>query len=137
MPQVLLEGYTIEEILTLPGEQLQSIVLRDEPVVFKAGSASLLGRFKVEEDTLVMELAHVDGGGEGALPTLAALAGRYAARQGLRHVEWRVHAVHCAKPNLKLRRVLEKRGFSVRSLPGVGDCYWQRQQVPAATPTPP
>jgi hypothetical protein len=91
MPQVLLEGYTIEEILALPGEQLQSIVLRDEPVVFKAGSASLLGRFKVEEDTLVMELAHVDGGGEGALPTLAALAGRYAARQGLRHVEWRVN----------------------------------------------
>lgn len=126
MPQVLLEGYTIDEILDLPTEDLQAIVLRDESLVFKADSANLLGRFKVDHNTLFMELAHVDGGGEGALPALAALASRYAARENIAFIEWRVHAVHCAKPNLKLRRVLERRGFVVREVPGVGECYWSR-----------
>jgi hypothetical protein len=124
MLQVLLEGYTVEEVLALSNEELSAIVLRDEPLVFRAGTANLLGRFKVEDNALVMELAHVDGGGEGALPTLAALASRYAAREALEHIEWRVHAVHCATPNLKLRRVLERRGFVVRTLEGVGECYW-------------
>ncbi|WP_083438011.1 hypothetical protein [Caldimonas brevitalea] len=123
MSQVLLEGYTVDEILELPNDELEAIVLRDEPLVFKAGTANLLGRFKVAADTLVMELAHVDGGGEGALPSLASLARQYALREGLSFIEWRVHAVHCARPNLKLRRVLERRGFTVQDLPGTGECY--------------
>lgn len=126
---ILLEGYTADEILALPAEDLHAIVLRDEPLVFRAGSADLLGRFKIEGDALVMELAHVDGGGEGALPALAALAERYAVRAGLAFVEWRVHAVHCARPNLKLRRVLERRGFAIREVIGVGECFWQRTPV--------
>lgn len=129
MSQVLIEGYTVDEVLRLSNEELQAIVLRDEPIVFKAGSANMLGRFKVADDTLVMELAHVDGGGEGALPSLASLASRYAKRERLAFVEWRVHAVHCAKPNLKLRRVLERRGFVVRELEGIGECYWSRVSV--------
>ncbi|HEY4080220.1 MAG TPA: hypothetical protein VGM81_05960 [Burkholderiaceae bacterium] len=120
---LLIEGYTPDEILALPNDELQAIVLSDEPLVFKAGSANLLGRFKVEGAALVMELAHVDGGGEGALPALAALARRYAVRQGLASIDWRVHAVHCARPNLKLRRILERRGFAVGSVAGVGECY--------------
>jgi len=129
MPQILLEGYTIDEVLQLPNEELQAIVLRDEPLVFKAGSANMLGRFKVESNALIMELAHIDGGGEGALPSVASLASRYAQREGLAFIEWRVHAVHCASPNLKLRRVLERKGFVVRNVPGTGECYWLR--VPA------
>jgi hypothetical protein len=129
MSQVLLEGYTVDEILALPTQDLQAIVLSNEPLVFMAGSANLLGRFVSTADTLVVELAHVDGGGEGALPSLASLVSRYAKREGLAFVEWRVHAVHCARPNLKLRRVLERRGFVVRHVEGVGECYWLR--VPA------
>lgn len=123
VPVLLIEGYTPDEILALPNEELQAIVLSDEPLVFKAGSANLLGRFRVEGSALVMELAHVDGGGEGALPALAALARRYAVREKLDSIDWRVHAVHCARPNLKLRRVLERRGFEVGSVTGVGECY--------------
>jgi hypothetical protein len=132
VPQVLLDGYTADEVLALPNEELNAIVLRDEALVFKAGTANLLGRFKVEGQSLVVELAHVDGGGEGALPTLAALASKYAMREGLEYVEWRVHAVHCATPNLKLRRVLERRGFVVRTIEGVGECYWSRQATSGA-----
>jgi len=132
MPQVLLEGYTVDEVLALPADELQAIVLRDEPLVFKAGSANMLGKFKLDGDSLVMELAHIDGGGEGALPSLAALASRFARREGLSFVEWRVHAVHCATPNLKLRRVLERKGFVVREVAGVGECYWLRLPVDGA-----
>jgi hypothetical protein len=71
----------------------------------------------------------VDGGGEGALPALAALAHRYALREGLSTIDWRVHAVHCARPNLKLRRVLERRGFTVGVVAGVGECYQRIEAV--------
>ena len=84
----------------------------------------MLGEFKVDADRLVVELAQIDGGGEGVLPTLWVLAERYAARQELTAVEYIVHAVNCAKPNLKLRRVLERLGFKVREVPGVGQAYY-------------
>jgi len=129
MSALLIEGYTADEILALSNEELRSIVLTDEPLVFRAGSANLLGKFKVEATTLVMELAHVDGGGEGALPALAALARRYALREKLTQVSWRVHAVHCARPNLKLRRVLERRGFTIGVVPGVGECYQHVERI--------
>ena len=77
-----------------------------------------------------MELAHVDGGGEGALPALAALAHRYAIREKLNRIDWRVHAVHCARPNLKLRRVLERRGFAVVKVQDVGECYQLVESLP-------
>ena len=129
MPQILVERYSTDEIPALSNEALKAIVLRDEPLVFKVGSANLLGKFKMENKTLILELAHVDGGDEGALPTLAALASRYALRENLEYIEWRVHAVHCAEPNLKLRRVLERKSFSIRNIQGVGECYWSKQAV--------
>jgi len=129
MSTTLIEGYTLDEILALPNEQLKAIVLSDEPVVFNAGTASILGKFRISADTLILELGHIDGGGEGALPSLGALASRYAKREGIKYIEWRVHAVHCAKPNLKLRRVLERRGFTVRTIDSVGECYWLRVEV--------
>lgn len=126
---LLIEGYSADEILALPNEELQAIVLRDEPLVFSVGSARLLGRFRMQEQALVMELAHIDGGGEGALPALASLARRYARREGLAFIRWRVHAVNCANPNLKLRRVLERRGFQVEAVTGVGECYVADESV--------
>lgn len=129
MSHVLIEGLSVDEILALPSEELQVLVLRDEPIVFRTGSAELLGRFLVIDDTLILELGHIEGGGEGALRALDSLARRFAAREGFQFIEWRVHAVHCAKPNLKLRRVLERRGFVIRTMPGVGDCYLFRSPV--------
>lgn len=131
MKRLLIEGYTADEILALSNEDLHAIVLRNEAIVFQVGSASLLGQFSVADDALIIELGHIDVGGEGALPSLASLAARYAKREGLAYIEWSVHAVNCAKPNLKLRRVLVRRGFVVRDLPGVGECYWAR--VPAVS----
>lgn len=122
---ILLEGHTADELLALSPSELRTLVACDEPLVFKVGTADVLGRFKVASETLFVELGHVDGGGEGALPVLASLVERFARREGLAFVDWRVHAVRCANPNLKLRRVLERRGFVVRRVAGVGECYWK------------
>jgi hypothetical protein len=66
----------------------------------------------------------IEGGGEGVLVSLWSLVHRYARLQRIETVEWIVHAVTCAKPNLKLRRVLHCRGFTVRDIHGNGQAYY-------------
>lgn len=115
---VLIEGLAPDAILALPRDHLDALVLIGRPIAFRAGTAHVLGQFRVDGPRLRVELAHIDGGGEGVLPTLWWLAGHIAAHRGLAEVEWLVHAVHCAAPNLKLRRLLERRGFTVRVIDG-------------------
>ena len=121
--EVLFDGLREEEILNLPQEEVENLILLGEPLVFRVGSAELLGSFKIARDRLVVELAQIEGGGEGVLMALASLAKRYATLRKLSGVEWIVHAVSCANPNLKLRRVLEHRGFIIREVEGVGEAY--------------
>ena len=124
MKQIDIEGYTPDEILSLPKDQFDAMVFAGTPLVFRAGSAEILGEFKIRDGIIVIELAQIDGGGEGVLPTLGSLAQRYAKDNGIRRIEWVVHALNCAKPNLKLRRLLERRGFSVTNVEGIGEAYY-------------
>ena len=55
--------------------------------------------------------------------TLWVIAEKYAKKRNLQFVEWIIHAINCAKPNLKLRDVLIKRGFKVEDVKGIGDAY--------------
>ena len=112
---ILIEGCTTEEILALPDDQLDALILLDKPVVVSTGSAEILGQMETKDSTLVVVLSHIDGGGEGVLPTITALLARYAKLHEFERIEWIVHAVNCAKPNPKLRRVLERRGFKVEN----------------------
>lgn len=121
--EVLFEGLKEEEMLNLPRETVEQLILLGEPLVFRIGSAVLLGSFKIDTNRLVVELAQIEGGGEGVLTALASLAKRYAKLRDLSGIEWIVHAVSCAKPNLKLRHVLERRGFVVTPVEGVGEAY--------------
>jgi hypothetical protein len=123
MPSILIEGYTLNEILEASDDDLTSFVFTDNPLVFKIGTAEILGHFRIEDNGLIIELAQIDGGGEGVLPTLWILANRYAAKRNLSNVEWIVHAVTCAKPNPKLRHMLDRRGFVVENIEGVGSAY--------------
>jgi len=127
--QIRIEGMSADELLAMPTDAWTAIVLTGKPIAFRAGTAEVLGRFEVRGDCLVVELAHIDGGGEGVLPTISVIADRFARREKLREIEWRVHAVNCARPNLKLRRVLERRGFTIRMVPGVGECYFASTPV--------
>lgn len=124
---ILIESYTPEEILALPPADLRDFLFTGKPLIFKVGSAQLLGEFRLQENRLVIELAHIDGGGEGALPTIAVLAEKYAKQNNLMGVEWVVHAINCANPNLKLRRVLERRGFQIKDVPGLGEAFYLRK----------
>ncbi len=126
---ITLDGLAPDELLAMPDEAIDALILCAEPVVFRAGTADVLGRFWVADGALILELGHIDGGGEGVLPVIARLAERFARRRGLRALDWRVHAVNCARPNLKLRRVLERRGFVVADVLGSGVCYHQVQPV--------
>jgi|ERR1041385_6484250 hypothetical protein len=111
-----IEGYTPDEILNLPDELIEAFVFCDEPFAFKAGSAEILGEFRLAPDRLIVELAHIDGGGEGVLLALWVLAERYARKRDCHQVEWIVHALTCARPNLKLRRLLEAKGFAIKTI---------------------
>ncbi len=104
--EILFDGLSDGEILGLPAEQIEALILNGQPMVFRAGSATVLGEFRRDRDRLVVELAQIEGGGEGVLVSLGSLVKRYARLQRIETVEWIVHAVTCAKPNLKLRRVL-------------------------------
>jgi len=104
--EVLFEGLTEDEILNLPKPTVEQLILIGEPLVFRVGSAVLLGSFQTQANRLVIELAQIEGGGEGVLMSLGSLARRYAILHELSAIEWVVHAVSRAKPNLKLRRLL-------------------------------
>ena len=125
MPQheILFEGFSEQQILSFPKETVEQLILVGEPIVFRGGSATILGSFTIVRHQLVVELAQIEGGGEGILVSLASLARRYARLRELSGVEWIVHAVSCAKPNLKLRRVLERRGFTIKQIDSVGEAY--------------
>jgi hypothetical protein len=133
---LLFERLTECEILDLPAEQVEALVLMGQPIVFKAGSATVLGEFRREASRLVIELAQIDGGGEGVLVSLGALARRYVRLNGIDAVEWIVHAVNCAEPNLKLRRVLDRRGFIVRNIDGIGEAFYRLDGNVCATDSP-
>ena len=120
---VLIEGYGKEEFLGLLKEQT-GLVFTNKPIVFKIGSAEVLGKFSVKENRLIIELAHIDGGGEGVLSTIAYVSKQYARHHNLVFIEWIIHATNCANPNAKLLRVLERRGFLIQNIFGFGLVYY-------------
>ena len=122
------EGYTAEELLALPRDDFDAYVFCEDALVIDIGTANVLGKFNIEAEKLILELAQIDGGGEGVLIALNALAKKIAIGRNLSAIEWQVHAVHCAEPNLKLRRVLEKSGFEVKTLAGIGEVFHKIEQ---------
>jgi hypothetical protein len=120
--EIRIEGLTVGELLALPREEIKTLVFCGKPIVFSIGTAEVLGQFRLEPPRLVVELAQIDGGGEGVLKTLWRVS-EWIARDEVDEVEWVVHALNCANPNPKLRRVLEKVGFTVTQPPGESAAY--------------
>ncbi len=135
-PTIRFEGLTEEELLGLDPRDIDALILTGEPAVVTVGSATVLGRFELKSDRLLIELVQIEGGGEGVLLALVSLARRLAAARTLTAIEWVVHAVACAKPNLKLRRVLERRGFEIREGQEGGEAYYFVEKLAPAPPAP-
>jgi hypothetical protein len=118
---VHIEGFSTDELLALPSQELDVFVFAGRPVVARVGTAEILVECKHRGRVLVVDLAHVDGGGEGALPTIVGFVERFARSRGFHTIEWLVRATRCANPNPKLRRVLVRKGFEVRQHPEFGE----------------
>ena len=126
---LLIEGFRPEELPEALGPELQREILAGRPLVARAGTSEVLMSLELRDDLLRAELAHVDGGGEGVLPALFSIIVRLARLQGAREVEWLVFATNCARPNPRLRPVLERRGFIVKEISGRGFCYYRKDVV--------
>ena len=126
---VRIEGYTPDELLSLPSDELDQLAFAGRPIVVRVGTAEVLVECRRRATTLVVDLAHVDGGGEGALPALTRFIGQFAQSRGFREIEWLVRATNCARPNPKLQRLLLRRGFQVLEHPEFGQCYFKSAAV--------
>jgi len=127
--QLLIEGYSPSELPEALGPDLEAEVVNGRPLVARVGTAEVLISLALDGRLLRAELAHVDGGGEGVLPTLISVILRLARRRAATEIEWLVFATNCAQPNPRLRPVLVARGFVVREVPDRGFCYYRRDQV--------
>ena len=58
---IYIDGMSPNEILELPDEHLAALIAVG-PIVFKVGSADVLGQVKLGRDSLMIELAQIDGG---------------------------------------------------------------------------
>jgi hypothetical protein len=126
---ITIEGHSIDELLALPADELDVLVLAGRPVIVRIGTAKVLAEVWRSGDALIADLAHVDGGGEGALPTLAAFLERYARSRGCAEVRWAVRATNCARPNDRLRQVLVRRGFRITADAELGECFYKVTRI--------
>ncbi len=129
MARINIEGVSMHELINWPVEYFDELVLLDEPIIVRIGSAEVLGQFAVKDNILVVELAQIEGGGEGVLPAISRISKHIAGIKQLERIECIVHAIHCAKPNMKLRTHLEKTGFVISEVPGKGEAYYKEISV--------
>jgi hypothetical protein len=127
--QLLIEGFRPDELPEALGPEVEAEVLNGRPMVARVGTAEVLISLNFDGGLFRVELAHVDGGGEGVIPALTAVLLRLARRRGATDIEWFVFATNCARPNPKLRPILERRGFMVRDFPDRGFCYYRRDRM--------
>ncbi|SFV71773.1 hypothetical protein MNB_SV-13-1380 [hydrothermal vent metagenome] len=129
MINIKIEGESLEKILQWDEYTFYDLVLIDIPIVLNIGSAEVLGQFVVKNNILVIELAQIDGGGEGVLPTIHRVAKYIAELKNIFEINYIVHAINCAEPNMKLRSHLEKRGFLIKDIPNKGEAYFKSEKI--------
>jgi len=123
----LIDGFKPTELVAL--DDLEAYVLSDRPIVFSVGEAEVLAELSKSENSLAVEIAVIERGGEGVVPVLIDTIERAALTRGFAAIEWSVFARNCSTPNPKLTRVLEKLGFEVRTLESGTEFYWLRRST--------
>ena len=63
------DGRGIKTTPVDPEEYLEELAFTGAPLVVRVGSSEVLGQFRIRSGCLVVELAHIEGGGERVLPT--------------------------------------------------------------------
>ncbi len=106
-----IEGATFSELREMPLEDVDALLRFGDPITFRMGTASILAEFNRLDDELQVNLAHIDGGGEGVLVRLWKLIETYARQREYNAIAWSVHALTCAEPNPRLQEFLQAKGF--------------------------
>ncbi len=106
-----IEGLSLKALKALSPDEQDALMVFGRPLAFHCGSANILAEFNRDGTLLAVNLAHVDGGGEGVLAVLWKAVESYAMDRGYKAVQWNVHALTCARPNLRLQAFLRGRGF--------------------------
>lgn len=106
-----IEGLSPDAVKALPPDDLDALLAFGRPITFRMGTATILAEFNRVDGDLSVNLAHIDGGGEGVLVSLWKLIASYARDRGYSGIRWNVHALTCANPNPRLHRFLFDRGF--------------------------
>jgi hypothetical protein len=107
-----IEGVSLKALKAFPREDQDALLAFGRPIAFRMGSATILAEFNRQGDVLYVNLAHIDGGGEGVLVRLWTLIRTYARDRNFAAIRWNVHAATCADPNPRLQRFLAERGFA-------------------------
>lgn len=110
-----IEGLSLDALRALPAEDMDSLLAFGRPITFRMGTATILAEFNTFDSDLIVNLAHIDGGGEGVLVSLWKLVAAYAKDRGYSGIRWNVHALTCANPNPRLQKFLRGQGFEEAS----------------------
>lgn len=124
-----IEGLSLKQLRSLPKGEVDVLLAFGRPIAFRIGSAHILAEFNRVGDDLEVNLAHVDGGGEGVLVVLWKAVEAYAADRGVPAIQWNVYALTCARPNPRLQRFLRARGFAEVDHPAHGWIFSRKQTV--------
>jgi hypothetical protein len=108
---VEIDGLSLREWRGLSREEQDELVPLDRPLVFHIGSATVLAEFTERAGGLVVNLAQIDGGGEGVLLRLWKLIVASARDRDRTFVQWNVFAATCADPNPRLLAFLHANAF--------------------------
>ena len=106
-----IEGLSLDALRALPPGDLDELLAFGRPIAFRMGTATILAEFNKVNRDLAVNLAHIDGGGEGVLVSLWKIVTSYARERDYEGICWNVHALTCANPNPRLQRFLRARGF--------------------------
>ncbi len=125
-----IEGIPLKTLKALPRADLDALLAFGRPITFRIGSASILVEFNSSGDELSVNLAHIDGGGEGVLLAVWKAVEAYAADRGYASLQWHVHALTCARPNPRLQQFLRRRGFAEIDHDVYGRVFALKQSAP-------
>lgn len=124
-----IEGVSLKTLKALPKDEQDALMAFGRPVTFRIGSATVLAEFNRSETELAVNLAHIDGGGEGVLVVLWKALENYAVDRRYTTVQWNVHALTCATPNPRLQHFLRARGFTEVDHPAYGRVLALKQSL--------
>ncbi|QND55227.1 hypothetical protein [Mesorhizobium huakuii] len=127
--RIEIEGTSLEDLRTMPHADQDALLAFGRPISFTMGSATVLAEFNRRDGTLLVNLAHIDGGGEGVLLVLWKHTRAFAIERQFSTVRWNVHAATCAKPNPRLQRFLRTHEFAEIDDPDYGRIFVRTQRL--------